>query len=184
MTRSKDHICVLFPRKCFLGDVFRLGPTLRPGVKTSISPVLKLARPPWCFHKSGVPWGRGPEKVWEPLKKRHTPYIFPTRDLTAVKLEAQCNAVRPRLRSDSYKAGQDWLWDPIENHLCGIRIPVENLSRERSRWNFMLILSFPSTAITFYEWSLVSKKYPLQESLLKRKDRGKCDTCSRISVSS
>lgn len=58
-------------------------------------------------------------------RTRH--FSFLTRNLTAVKLEPQCNAVLPRLRSDSYEAGQDRLWDPIENHLRGISISMENL---------------------------------------------------------
>lgn len=50
-----------------------------------------------------------------------------TRNLTTVKLEPQCNAVLPCLRSDSYEAGQDRLWDPIEDHLRGVNIGMENL---------------------------------------------------------
>lgn len=59
--------------------------------------------------------------------------VFLTRDLTAVELEPQRNAVLPRLRSDSYEAGQDRLRDPVEDHLRGISIGMENLCIERER---------------------------------------------------
>ena len=64
-------------------------------------------------------------------------FVFLTRDLTAVKLEPQRDAVLPRLRSDSYEAGEDRLRDPIENHLRGVCVGVENLYRERKRWDLI-----------------------------------------------
>ncbi len=58
-------------------------------------------------------------------------FIFLTRDLTAVKLEPQRDAVLPRLGSDSYETGQDRLWDTVEDHLCGVSIGMENLYIEK-----------------------------------------------------
>lgn len=55
-----------------------------------------------------------------------------TRDLTAVELEPQRNAVLPCLRFDPHEAGQDRLWDSIEDHLRGVGVGVENLQTERN----------------------------------------------------
>lgn len=49
--------------------------------------------------------------------------------LTAVKFEPERDAVLPRLRSDSDKAGQDKLWDAIEDHLGCVCISMEDLRR-------------------------------------------------------
>lgn len=66
------------------------------------------------------------KKKSEKLRRKRC-LLFLTRDLTAVKLEPQRDAILPRLRSDSYEAGKDRLWDPIENHLHGISVGMENL---------------------------------------------------------
>lgn len=50
-----------------------------------------------------------------------------TCDLAAVKLEAQGDAVLPGLRSDPHEASQDGLRDPVEHHLGGVGVGVENL---------------------------------------------------------
>lgn len=50
-----------------------------------------------------------------------------TCDLAAVELEAQGNAVLPGLRSDPHEASQDGLRDPVEHHLGGVGVGVENL---------------------------------------------------------
>lgn len=70
-----------------------------------------------------VPGGDGPEKK----KSEQASFLSLTCNLTAVKLEPQRDAVLPRLRPDPYDAGQHRLWDPIENHLRGVGIGVENL---------------------------------------------------------
>lgn len=155
MTRSKDHICVLFPRKCFSGRRISAVTHLLTRCKNQYITGFKAGKTTMVFSKD---WS--PMRVWARKSLRtsqetaHTPHIFPTRDLTAVKLEAQCDAVGPRLRSDSYKAGQDRLWDPIENHLCGIWIPMENLLRGRSRWDFMLILSPRLWWLSVFLWTV------------------------------
>lgn len=61
--------------------------------------------------------------------------VFLTSYLTAVKFKPQRDAVLPRLRSDPDKAGQDRLWDAIEDHLCGICIGMEHLSRQGHEQN-------------------------------------------------
>lgn len=75
------------------------------------------------WYKLQVPGGDGPEKK----KSEQASFLSLTRNLTAVKLEPQRDAVLPRLRPDPYDAGQHRLWDPIENHLRGVGIGVENL---------------------------------------------------------
>lgn len=84
-----------------------------------------MARPLPCFHKSESHEETAQEKSEKLYRGRR--FIVLTRDLTAVELEPQRDAVLPRLRSDSYEAGQDRLRDPIENNLRGISVGVENL---------------------------------------------------------
>lgn len=95
---------------------------------------IKFGKTATMFSQEWVPWGEKSEKLC-----RRRRFIFLTRNLTAVEFEPQCNAVLPRLRSDSYEAGQDRLWDPIENHLCGVSVGMENLCRERNRQNWMIL---------------------------------------------
>lgn len=52
-----------------------------------------------------------------------------TCNLAAVELEAQGDAVLPGLRSDPHEANQDGLRDPVEHHLGGVGVGVENLRR-------------------------------------------------------
>lgn len=84
----------------------------------------KLGRTTAAFSQERVPRERKKRSL-KNLQKESI--ILLTRDLTAVKLEAQRNAILPRLRSDSNEASKNRLGDPIENHLGGISVAMENL---------------------------------------------------------
>lgn len=101
------------------------------------------------------PVGMGKEKLWDSLQQD----IFLTRDLTAIKLEPKRNAVLPRLGSDSYEAGQNRLGDPIENHLCGISIGMENLETHEQMWFtiWMGVRFFCFSLVAFYSNGSQSK---------------------------
>lgn len=54
-----------------------------------------------------------------------------TCNLASVKLEAKGDAVLPRLRPDPNKAGQNWLRDTVQNHLCWVCVRMENLKKDK-----------------------------------------------------
>ncbi len=77
-----------------------------------------------------------------------------TCNMASIELEAQGDAVPPRLRSDPDKPGQNWLRDPVQNHLSWVCVGMENLARQKTNksWTlsegnelFMSYLSFSPT---------------------------------------
>lgn len=53
-----------------------------------------------------------------------------TCNLASVEFEAQGDAISPGLWSDPNEAGQNWLWDAVQNHLGWVRVGVENLGEK------------------------------------------------------
>lgn len=57
-----------------------------------------------------------------------------TCNLTSIELKAKGNAILPGLGADPNKAGQQRLWDSVQNHFGWVSVSVENLrGRETSK---------------------------------------------------
>lgn len=66
-------------------------------------------------------------------KNRLEKYNFLTHtcNLAPVQLKTQGDAIPPGLWPDPNEPGQNWLRDPVENHLGWVCVAVENLVEQR-----------------------------------------------------